>query len=146
MEREKQAAHREATVWARLNELYGNVLSPSEIEDLATAIQPYLIRTRLPFTDAIATIAANYLTDGKRVRSLNAAGSPAQWQHTVAQVLRYATHISGYSSAKAMPPPLIQAACDDISRKLPNYNFEATFDQWITVTILRRLRPHIYQF
>ena len=107
MEREDRQEHTEATVWARLQELYDGRLRPEEIEELAIAIRPYLIRTRLPFGDAIATIAANYLADGMRVRALDTAGTPAQWQRTVAQVLRYAGRITGYPSDQDMSTPLV---------------------------------------
>lgn len=119
---------------------YGTQLTAAEQTALATAITPYLNRTRLPLARAVRTIATNYLRDGARVERLMHSPTSPEWELVLQHVISYATRQSHFpSDAEARNWPDLDAY-SDIQQRITSYNFEGTFDHWVTATVANRLR------
>lgn len=111
----------------------------TELIALVDAITPYLERSLLPLPVAVARITSNYLRDGARVRQLLVSQDAPEWQTVLTQVCSFATQNRKYpSDIDASSWPDLDAF-EDIRRKLHSYNFEGSFDNWILVTVVRRL-------
>ena len=128
------------TVVRLLQDLHGARLNREQLQQLARDIQPYLDRTALSLEEAVQRISTNYLRDGARVKVLGGSAMNPGWQNVLAQVVAYAgQHTLFPSEADLSSSPDLEAY-DDIQRKLHTYNFEAPLDNWITVTVVWRLR------
>ncbi len=108
-------------------------------EALATAIMPYLERTRLPLANAVPKIAINYRRDGHVVRQLSASLTNPEWGEVLEWIMeRAAKHSQFPNDGEAVGAPDIDAY-EDIRKKLHLYNFEGPFKHWLTVTVVSRI-------
>ena len=120
----------------------GDQLDAQRCAAIAHILRPYVERSHLSFTDAVAAIVRNYLADGERVTAMLADPNASEWQDVLAKIITWATCHSLYPhETEATASPDLDAY-DDVRKKLASYNFEAPLDTWITVTVTRRLHSY----
>lgn len=117
-------------------------VDPPTLAALAIAIVPYVERTRLPFEDAVPRIAKNYLCYGERVGRLLASPDTPEWYDVLERIIDCASkHALFPRDTEAVSAPDLDAY-NEIRLKLGSYNFEGSFESWMTAVVLARLRRY----
>jgi DNA-directed RNA polymerase specialized sigma24 family protein len=121
---------------------YGAWLDRVALDALTSAILPYLARTRLPFEEAVPRIAKHYQCYGDFVGRLLESHHTPEWDNVLAWIIEYASnHTMFPRDTEAVSAPDLDAY-DEIQQKIQSYNFEGTFESWLTVAVVSRLRRY----
>ena len=121
---------------------YGASLDLAALDALTSAILPYLARTRLPLEEAVPRIAKHYQCYGDLVGRLLASRQTPEWDNVLTWIIEYASnHAMFPRDTEAVSAPDLDAY-DEIQQKIKSYNFEGTFESWLTVTVVSRLRRY----
>jgi hypothetical protein len=111
-------------------------MEPRALEQLADAIMPYVLRTRLPWEMAIPTIATHYAHEHERVQHLLKTQGSDAWQSLLAQMQSSVPELPHYLMTQAEPATSAQPIFNYIRERLNEYNFESSLNSWLTVTTI----------
>jgi hypothetical protein len=130
------------TVVRMLEAHHGAFLDRVALDTLASAIMPYLARTRLPLPVAVLRIAKYYQRDGEYVGRLMTSLQAQEWDEVLKWIIDYASKQAKYPrDTEAVSAPDLDAY-DDIRQKISTYNFEGSFESWLTVTVVSRIQRY----